>query len=265
MQSGALCSEVYENLVYIEGNMLMKKILLYEEDSELLHTLSGLLEECMTGIEIITAMDCVTVKKMIKMNAIQVFLLDLECYQEKNDKSIIDLGRYIRSLPQYQYTPIIFFDSACRYIKTAVNELHCQSYILKPFSKEEIMGAISYISKIPIKNKKYITLYDIDGVYYKIDEKDICFIEAMGKKMKFYVFLNEQSKIENIVTNRYRLLELRERLSSEFIQSHRKYIVNLSYVSNYDKTMCMAQVAGYSLPIGRSFKVDFEQALQWRI
>lgn len=136
---------------------------------------------------------------------------------------------------------------------------------MKPFSTEEILGAINYILQIPINNTKYITVYDIHGVCHRMNEMDICFIEAMGKKMKLYVYLKKHSKIEIIVTNRYRLLELKEMLSSGFIQSHRKYIVNLSYVANYDKTMCMAQVVGYSLPIGRSSKIAFEQALKMQI
>lgn len=88
--------------------MIMKKILLYEEDSELLHTLIGVIEECVSGIEIITAVDYVTACKMIKMYNMHAFLLDLDSCREKAADSVIDFGKYIRSLPQYRYTPIVF-------------------------------------------------------------------------------------------------------------------------------------------------------------
>ena len=53
--------------------------------------------------------------------------------------------------------------------------------------------------------------------------------------------------------------ELLDIFPDNFIQCHRKYIVNLHHFYSYDKSTFIIQVGKHSIPLGRKHKKDIEE------
>ena len=151
-------------------------------------------------------------------------------------------------------------------INAAVNQVHCHNYILKPYSAEDILSAIHELLKTPLAEPAPLHLCDTNGIYYKIHEKDLMYIEALGKQMHIHAVSSgmpheSKNSISTFTTNQYRLMELGKMLSGNFIQCHRKYIVNVNFIQSYDKTDNSIRLANQSIPVGRKYKEDFERRL----
>ena len=149
---------------------------------------------------------------------------------------------YITSLPDR-----IFF---------ALQELHCSSYLVKPYTTYKLIETLDYIAGEHLEKKKEkITLKDSNGVYLHVILDDIDYIESSSKETIIYTH-NNHIKISNMTIN-----ELLDIFPDNFVQCHRKYIINLHHFYSYDKSTFIIQVGKHSIPLGRKQKKNIEERL----
>lgn len=243
----------------------MLNILILEDNIIQLNALASILEQNLEHAVILKAPDYNTAMKYLENHTIQFFLLDIELDAKHSDaKTGIDFGNHIRTIPKYQITPILFITSIPDKINAAVNQIHCHNYILKPYTTDDILSAIHSLLKTPLIEPLPLQIRDVNGIYYKIDEKNLLFIEAMRKQMFIHLTYSDmpndrKNLYSTFTTNQYRLIELNKMLSDNFLQCHKKYIVNLNYIQSYDKTTNYIQLADIRIPIGRKYKENFEK------
>ena len=103
--------------------------------------------------------------------------------------------------------------------------------------------------------KEKITLKDSNGVYLHLLLDDIDYIESTSKETVVYTH-DANIKLTNMTIN-----ELLDIFPDNFIQCHRKYIVNLHHFYSYDKSTFIIQVGKHSIPLGRKHKKDIEERL----
>lgn len=242
----------------------MITLLILEDNIIQLNALASILEQNLEHAIILKAPDYATAVTLLQNNQVQFFLLDIELeHNQPTAKTGIDFGNYIRSIPQYQITPILYITSIPDKINVAVNQTHCHNYILKPYTTEDILSAIQSLLGTPFVEPAPLQLCDTNGIYYKIYEKELLYIEADRKHMIIYTSSNvpntSNHAISTFTTNQYRLIELSKMLSANFVQCHKKYIVNLKFIQSYDKTTSSIQLAKQLIPIGRKYKEEFEK------
>lgn len=238
----------------------MKTILILEDNIVQLDALAATLENNLEHIHILKASDYETALLLLEKHHIHFFLLDIELNHDNPDAPTgIDLGMQIRSIPKYQLSPILFITSIPDKTLDAINKTHCYNYILKPYTSETLLEAVTSLFKIPLSEAAPITLRDSNGIYYKISEKNILYAEASGKKIILHMFKTNHTDISKLTTNQYRLAELCQIFSDNFIQCHKKYIVNANYISSYDKSTCLIHIKSDILPVGRKYKQNFER------
>ena len=80
--------------------------------------------------------------RIINTNNINIFILDIALSDNPNGG--IDIARFIRFKKNMPYTPIIFITSIATQITTALNELHCCSYIYKPYKPDDVYSAFNF-------------------------------------------------------------------------------------------------------------------------
>ena len=138
----------------------------------------------------------------------------------------------------------------------ALQEIHCSSYLVKPFTSYKLIETLDYIIGQHRENKKEkITLKDSNGVYLHLLLDDIDYIESTSKETVVYTH-DANIKLTNMTIN-----ELLDIFPDNFIQCHRKYIVNLHHFYSYDKSTFIIQVGKHSIPLGRKHKKDIEKRL----
>lgn len=123
-------------------------------------------------------------------------------------------------------------------------------FISKPFAREEVAEALDAFLNRQIGMKK-IEVYKDRNVYW-IRERDIQYIRAYNNYVEIIaddiVYRRDISlnTLENILDGRC------------FIRIHRQYIVNLRWVTHYQKGE--ARIGDFNIPISRRMQKEFEMA-----
>ena len=128
-------------------------------------------------------------------------------------------------------------------------ELDVVDYLLKPFSFERFLKAISKIQRIskntnPIVHKEFIFVRT-KGVIQKIKIADIGFIEAKGD---FVLICTDSNR--HIANSS--LTDILKRLGKDFVRSHKSFIVNINAIDKIEGNRIY--IGSQEILIGRTFK-----------
>ena len=144
-------------------------------------------------------------------------------------------------------------------------ELNITDYLLKPFSFERFVKAINKVNVKPpttaaaaTKTLSPITeerfFFRSNKKTVQVKSRDILFIEARGN------YCNIVTK-EDTITVREKISDLLKLLPNErFFQIHKSFIVAKEHVREVEGNKMM--VAGYTVPIGKTYKGNLEKLLR---
>jgi two-component system LytT family response regulator len=228
----------------------MAKILIVEDELLIANGLAAIIKSIDDELDVIITGYAEEALRYAKNSHYDAFLLDIQL----KDYSGLELAKEMREMNNYKLTPIIFITAIPTRELMAFREIHCYDYIVKPFREEEVRKALETIIHYGIKKddkKKYIRLNQKEYSYL-IRQEEIIYIEAKNKKV-FMVTTNETIDLSN-----YTLYKLLDELSEDFVQCHRGYIINISYVEKVDKMNNLIKLKHIDLPvpIGRKYRED---------
>ena len=154
------------------------------------------------------------------------------------------LGLVVAEKLQEQKIPFIFLtaNKDLAILKKAAF-LSPKAYLSKPFNENDVIAALE-IAALNIPDK--IKLKGHNGIE-EIDPKEIVFIKSDG------AYIEIQTTKKQIIQRKL-LKEIEEELPSNFVRTHRSYIVNKNYITK--KKSNELQVGEHLVPISRSYK-DF--------
>ena len=140
-------------------------------------------------------------------------------------------------------------------------ELNIVDYLLKPFSFERFLKAVTKIKEKEKKEVKQIKTAAIDTLFFKSDKKyiqvnveEILFAEALGNYCKI-VALKEEFTI------REKISDVKEILQKDyFIQVHKSFIVAKKHIKEIEGNRI--KINEYTIPIGKTFKINLQNWLQ---
>jgi two-component system LytT family response regulator len=181
--------------------------------------------------------------------AIDAFFLDI---QLKDDYTGLWLAEQIRELERYKFTPIIFITGVhCRELE-AFRSIQCYKYILKPFTEIEVARIFRDVITHGIVERKTPDIIKIKekGFTYVMNQDDLIYVESRKRKL-FISTIYEETDITS-----YSLIRLSQNLSEKFIQCHKCFIVNRSYIRKIDRINDAIYVHKKEepIPIGRKYK-----------
>lgn len=194
----------------------------------------------------------------IALKKYDILILDIRLSQTENDFNGIHFASYLRSLPAYRTTPILFITCITHKMQMCINKLHCYSYIEKPYNQDMVINAVSSIitNQTDHSQRNCLTIKLLNDVNTHISFSDILYIEVKGHNLIF-VCLEDR-----FTSSSYSLTSVSELLPAYFLRCHRKFILNANFMTNYDKTNLYINIKSQSIPIGRSFKKTFEKQLE---
>lgn len=179
-----------------------------------------------------------------------MFLLDIQLL----DYSGYELAKEIRNIDKYKLTPIVFITAIPTKELLAFKEIHCYDYIIKPFKDTEVIEVVSTLINYGANKREekdnYLNLKQ-RGYIYRINTRDIIYIESIYKKIKV---VTDKEKIE---VNNCTLYKIREELlEEEFVQCHKSFIINRNYIKGVDLVNSLIELSStdVKVPIGRKYK-----------
>jgi DNA-binding LytR/AlgR family response regulator len=162
-----------------------------------------------------------------------------------SDMNGMEVAKHIRAMNNNMH--ILFLTSSAMF---AV-ESYCveaTDYLLKPIKKERLFQSLDKLfSRMDASIQQGITVKDTDGHIIKVLWNQLMYLEAMGHYVVFHhangtstkTFLSFSSLLEQLLSH------------SDFIQSHRSYLVNLRYVHRIEKH-ALVMLDGAQLPLPKS-------------
>lgn len=237
----------------------MLTTLIVEDDLTQLKALENILSDSFSKMRFFSVTNYDDAIDILENERIDFFLLDIELSQKNASENGIALGEYIRSFSYYKHTPILFLTGRQDKIGEALNSTHCYNYLVKPYSYDILINSINELLSSPMVSSDCILkLKDINGIYFRISSKDICYIQSSSKVL----FLQSCSRI--MKTRQYTLAELKKELPDYFYQCHKSFIVNLKRIKHYDKSLNKLYISdcNTSIPVGRKYKEGIERILE---
>lgn len=234
----------YINIIIVEDEVLIArklKNIISEIDSEVNVLITGSAGEAL---------------EYAKEKIIDLFCLDIQL----EDYNGIELAKKIRKLPNYTLTPIIFITAIPTRELIAYKETHCYDYIIKPFLDKEIYDRISKIINYYKNNQEKFIHQDKklqfkgDSFVYSLFQKDVIYVESLMRRLQI------STKNEKFTTNVTSLKSISEQLSSDFIQCHKSFFVNKSYIRGLDYGKMEIVLSNHEkIPCGRKYLINLKE------
>lgn len=188
-------------------------------------------------------------------NYFSMFLLDVQLKEDPCDFGGFVLANEIRSQKAYYTVPILFLTSVSEKTGYALSNFHCYNYITKPYSSEDVVCQIQQMMLTGFLEANSITITDTNRIKHRIVLKDICYIESKSHMVVF------ETNNGIIFSREHNFQIFSEQLPGNFIQCHKKYIINIDYVDNYDRTSRFLRLGVHSIPVSRTYKRQVEELL----
>lgn len=176
-------------------------------------------------------------------------------------KSGIDLAKVLNE--KYQI-PFIFLTSNAD-VETVdlAKKVKPQSYLVKPFTKQELYSAVEialtnhYDKLSSISNKEDFNRSTLfvkeNGMFVKIKFEDILYIQSDHVYVDIILSNNKKHVI------RTSLNDILLKLSEDFIRIHRGYIINYNHLDQIQKNKLI--IRDFELPIGKKYKEEILQKI----
>ncbi len=233
----------------------MFSVLILEDDLIQQEAIAHLLKSRHEDWTIHTARNCQQAKNLLSAFRFQLFLLDIKLSANPKDTQGLDFGRHIRCLPRYRYVPIIFLTALPDKVLPALQETHCNSYLIKPFKESAFFSAIDYAVDSVEEEESPLMIKDFNGVFQKVLPSSIIYLEALGKN----IILHTDTYAITIANSSFsKMLSI---LPSHFVQCHRKYIINCNQYTSYDRATQFIHLNQSVLPVGRKYKDALERKI----
>lgn len=241
----------------------MNRVLIVEEDSFQHEILKNAICEKYQNWTVDSTIDFASGKKLLE-NSINskiffsLFLIDVKLSERAEDRNGFVFAEEIRRLPEYYKTPILFLSDFLEGYLYALSEIHCYDYIIKPISKEQILLKLEQMlvtGYLEWNNENSVVIIDTNRIRHKIMVSEIYIIEANNHTLII------QTDNGSIVTREYTMESILKVLGSDFVRCHRGAIVNKKYIDNYDKECQCVQLGKWVIPVGRSYRLNFESVL----
>ena len=174
----------------------------------------------------------------LKNNAVDLLFLDI------NMPQLSGISFY-KSL---QNPPKVIFTTAYSEYALEGYELEAVDYLLKPFSFERFVKAVSKIKNLNDDKSEHIIIKS-DKKLHQIKFDDIIFVEGLGDYIKVHL------KDSFLVTYKT-LKDMKNALpSSIFIQVHKSFIINKNKVDYIEGNLAI--INSNKVPLGQKYKNEF--------
>ncbi len=130
-------------------------------------------------------------------------------------------------------------------------EVAALRYLMKPVTEENLFPLLDLVRERMGRISRYLVL-EIDGEQHRVEEDSILYLEARNHTVRVGT---ETGTLEVKVT----LSNLAHQLGSDFIPTHRSFIVNLRHVERVGRKECLLE-NGHSIPVSRGTWEKLNQA-----
>lgn len=231
----------------------MYNVLILEDEKEQRQGIESIIRSSYPNWCIFSVASYSEAVSLLSCHTYHLFLLDIALTNCQNSLTGMDFGMLLRNIPLYHYTPIIYLTALADQIIPAVQNLHCFSYLTKPYSAKQLLDTLAYLLRLKAPKEKEILFQNGNGIYFKVEPYRITYIESQNKT----ILIHTTEKC--IMLTNISLQSVMQKLPEQFFQIHRCFIVNMRRIVSYSKTLLRIKIDTQTIPVGRTCKKSFEK------
>ncbi|MCM1187430.1 MAG: LytTR family DNA-binding domain-containing protein [Lachnoclostridium sp.] len=232
----------------------MKKILVLEDNPTTLMNLTQIVQNVDVKNIVYPFHDLKDAYQCAMEKEINLFIVDIILDRNNpGDSSGLKFVENIRKINHYAFVPIIFVTSLEDAQFYTYANLHCYSFVEKPFDAEQLRKLIAQCLRFGESVSTSKTLYfRKDGIILAAEREDIVYVESINHIIHIHTRQGDVLEIPYITLKK--LLDDLDCL--DFIQCSRNTIVNQKFIHNIDKTNGIIQLKNGMgrVDIGITFK-----------
>lgn len=210
----------------------MKKVLIVEDNTDILRYLSAIVQELDIKINVYSFDNAKDAYQCALKVTIDLFIVDIILDTHKpGDVSGLNFVEDVRKIKSYGFTPVIVVTSLQDKKLITYEKLHCYSFIEKPFDKDRLKALIEEALTFPgtgISTK--ILKFRKDGIILAVDREHIVYVESSNHVLHIHTTYDDVLHIP------YKTIKgfLEEADSNDFLQCSRNTVINRRFVHNVD-------------------------------
>ena len=210
----------------------LAQILLVEDDTAASELIRQYTEALCGKHQLTTVSTATAALNWSDKHSVDLFILDIQLPDYRGT----ELGKQIRTMPRYRFTPILFTTELAGEELGAYREIKCYDFLVKPFTQEQFTNAISAALDMGRQMRKTIPVLRIEQKQFLFEYglEQILYIESFGKKAVIHGI--SQGKELNDQISGYSLARLLEMAGpGNLIQCHKSFLINPIYITKIDK------------------------------
>ena len=178
-------------------------------------------------------------KEWLLKNKVDLLITDIEMSHLNGFELIKQLAK----------PPLVIFASYHPKYAADSFEFEPLHYLVKPINEIDLRIGIERVKNklIDSQSTEYIIIKEGHTMFHKINFSDILFAEADNDYVK--VICKEKEYRTHCT-----LKEIENRLSNDFVKTHRSYLANLSHITEINGTFL--QIKKYNIPLSRAYKKE---------
>lgn len=210
----------------------MKKVLILEGNIRSLAMLKCLVLEVSRDVEVIALNRAADAYEYAVNRTIGLFIVDIVLDTGKaGDSSGLKFIDWLRKNKNYAFTPVVIVTALEDLKLYSFQELHCYSYMEKPFDPERVKKIVAECLEFPgIPVKQNILYLRKDGIIWTIDKDRIIYAQNQDRLIEIHIWKEDCLRMPYMT-----LKQLTEEINSpDIIQCSRSAIVNIRFIRNID-------------------------------
>ena len=236
----------------------MAQILLVEDDTTASELIRQYTEALCGKHQLTTVSTATAALNWSDKHSVDLFILDIQLPDYRGT----ELGKQIRTMPRYRFTPILFTTELAGEELGAYREIKCYDFLVKPFTQEQFTNAISAALDMGRQMRKTVPVLRIEQKQFLFEYglEQILYIESFGKKAVIHSI--SQGKELNDQISGYSLARLLEMAGpGNLIQCHKSFLINPIYITKIDKgskTLWLKNCKD-AIPIGEKYQHNLRE------
>lgn len=233
----------------------MRTVLIVEDNAKSMEMLTKVVKDIRTDVVIKSASKQEEAEILALNCNIDLFVVDIVLDSSNpGDVSGMKFAERVRAFQKYKYTPIIFITSLEDPELHAYSDIHCYSYVEKPFDVDKVSQVIAEALEFPRSKKEEHIYFRRDGILYKRQISEIVYIENSRSGQTVYCTSGELP-----LAYKSTKTILKELNSDRFVQCNRFTIVNHDYIDQIDIVNRYIQLKDIErkIELGNAYKKNF--------
>ena len=236
----------------------LAQILLVEDDTAASELIRQYTEALCGKHQLTTVSTATAALNWSDKHSVDLFILDIQLPDYRGT----ELGKQIRTMPRYRFTPILFTTELAGEELGAYREIKCYDFLVKPFTQEQFTNAISAALDMGRQMRKAVPVLRIEQKQFLFEYglEQILYIESFGKRAVIHSI--SQGKELNDQISGYSLARLLEMAGpGNLIQCHKSFLINPIYITKIDKgskTLWLKNCKD-AIPIGEKYQHNLRE------